>query len=70
MIGDNIIWKELSDEEIIQTLKREINILNTGLNECHKRNIRMEISLTHFNEPLNATKAIMVLRAWKDFSLG
>ena len=69
MIG-NANWKELSDEEIIQTLKREINILNTGLNECHRRNIRMEISLTHLNNPLNAAKAVMILKAWKDFSLG
>ena len=69
MIG-NISWKELTDEEIIQNIGFCLKALNAGLNECHKRNIRMEISLTHFNEPLNATKAIMVLRAWKDFSLG
>ena len=68
MIGE-VKWNELTDEEIIQNLMFCIRSLNTGINECEQRNLRLEIAITHFNKPLNAARAIRLLKAWKDFSL-
>ena len=71
MMGDDkrSLWKDLSDEEIIQNIGSCLGGLNTGLNECHQRNLRIEISVIHLNKPPNATKTVVLSKAWKDFSL-
>ncbi len=63
------LWKDLSDEEIIQNIGSCLGGLNVGLNESYRRNLRLEITVIHLNKPLNATKAVVLSKAWKDFSL-